>query len=205
MHQRFVAQEHARHNQADEISRQDGLAFGGGRQPAQEKQDEENEFNLRLTHARRAHAHDDEFGPLGHEPEHEAGDDDKHQKPDVEVGEDETQRQHRAKVVDETGRQNHFAKGGFALARLDHDSIDHRHGGRGERDAGDLGLMQGPAENELREEPNAGKRQQKRRNADGHARPEVGPQRYRINLRSGQKRQHAAAQHGEEVRPVGGT
>jgi len=34
VNQRFVAQENAGHNQADQIRRQDRLAFGGGRQTA---------------------------------------------------------------------------------------------------------------------------------------------------------------------------
>ena len=146
---------------------------------------------------------DDVIGPLGHEPQHDAGHDDEHQQPAVEIGEDEAQRQHCAEVVDEAGGQNHLAQRRFTLPGFDHHGIDHGHGGGREGDAGDLGLVQGPAEHQLGKGPHAGKRQQEGRRADGQARPQVGPQRYRVNLRPGQERQHAAAQHGQEVRPVG--
>jgi hypothetical protein len=52
-------------------------------------------------------------------------------------------------------------------------------------------------------QPHAGKRKQKRQHANRQAGAQIGAQRNRINFRARQERQHAAAQHRQEIRPVG--
>src|ERR1035437_456007 len=86
VHERFVAQEHARDDEADQIGGQHRFAFSGGRQPAEKKQHEEDELYFRLAHARRAKFGDDELGPLRHEPKHHRRDYHENYQPDVEVG-----------------------------------------------------------------------------------------------------------------------
>ena len=195
MNQRFIAQENARDDEADQIRGQHGFAFGRGRQPAQEKQHEENEFHLRLTHARRAKFGDDELRQLWHEPQHHRRHHHENEQPDVEVGEKRAERQYRAQIRDEARRQNRFAERGLAKTAFDHHRVNDGDRRGGQRDAGDLRLMQRPAEHELREQPHTGKRKQKRQHANRHAGAQIGAQRNRINFRARQERQHAAAQH----------
>ena len=56
VHQRLVPEEDAGHHQPDQIGRQHRFALGGRGQAAQEEQDEEDELDLRLAHARGAQA-----------------------------------------------------------------------------------------------------------------------------------------------------
>ena len=67
-------------------------------------------------------------------------------EPHVVVREDDAERQHRAEIVHEAGGEDDLADLGLVEAGLDHDRVDDRHRGGRERDAGDLRLRPGPAE-----------------------------------------------------------
>ena len=142
--------------------------------------------------------------PTGHEPQNDQRRDHEQQQPKIIVREQGAEREYGSEIGNKARSQDHLAHGSIAESTLNHHRVNDGDRSGGECDASDLCLMQRPAENELREEPHDSKWNGKRKNADQHARAPIGLQRNRIDLCSGEKREHAAAEEREKVGPLRG-
>ena len=126
MHQCFVAHENASDDKTDQVRRQNGFAFRGRGETAKKKQNEEDKFYFRFTHASRTQFVDDPFRPCRHEPQHHTHRDDKGEQPKIVIRKQSAERENRPKIGDETRRENHLAHCGVAESAFDHHRVNHR-------------------------------------------------------------------------------
>ena len=129
MHQLSVLEKNRRQHDPDQISREHGLALGGIGQAAEQKQDNQHEFDLGLAHP----CADESKEPGREARQNQQGCDGcrrKAQQPEIVVGEHDPERQNRAEVVHETRRQDDLAELGLVEPGLHHDGVDDGDRGR---------------------------------------------------------------------------